>query len=111
MKYPCLVQRNACTTSIVIEIQREGTDRGEPLEPVIVEKRCNYQDCAKTVWTDDKKKIQLTGKAYIPGDIAPDIPVISDGYVTVNGERRKLYKGTKARNPDATVNYTLLEVE
>ena len=111
MKYPCLVPKAVCTTPIVVEIQQEGSNRGEPLEPIKVETMCNYQDSAKTVWTADKKQIQLTGKAYIPGDICPQVPVISGGYITVNGAKRKLYRGTKARNPDATVNHTVLEVE
>lgn len=111
MKYPCLVPKAVCVTPVTVEIQREGSSRGEPLEPVILEAVCNYQDSARTVWTADKKQIQLSGKAYMPGDICPEIPVISGGYITVNGARRKLYKGTKARNPDGSVNYTMLEVE
>lgn len=111
MRYPCLIHKSVCNTPIQVEIQREGTNRGEPLEPIVVEVMCNYQDSAKTVWTADKKQIQLTGKAYIPGDICPEVPVISGGYITVNGAKRKLYRGTKARNPDSTVNHTVLEVE
>ena len=111
MKYPCLVPKAVCTTPIVVEIQQEGSNRGEPLELIKVETMCNYQDSAKTVWTADKKQIQLTGKAYIPGEICPQVPVISGGYITVNGAKRKLYRGTKARNPDSTVNHTVLEVE
>ena len=36
--------------------------------------------------------------------------VFSPGTVIVNGIKRRIYRGTKARNPDGTVNYTKLEL-
>ena len=45
----------------------------------------NFQDGAKTVWTDEKKLVQITGTALFPGDIAPDWPSLSGGTVTVFG--------------------------
>ena len=50
------------------------------------------------------------GCALIPGDIAPDLPVITKGDITVFGVTRHIYKGTKCRNPDGTVNYVRLDV-
>ena len=44
------------------------------------------------------------------GDIAPDMAVISGGTVEVFGEKRRIERGMKARNPDGSVNYTRLEV-
>lgn len=100
-----------CKTPVTVEMKPEGRDKnGEPFAPVIWSGNCNYQDKAKTVYTKEKEQIQLTGRVYIPGDIAPELPTISGGYVTVNGEKRQLYQGTKARNPDNTVNFTMLEV-
>lgn len=111
MIYPCLIPKWACSTKIICNIEPEGvTKYGEPKEPVIWEGYCNYQDKGKTVYTSDKKKIVLSGCALIPGDIAPEIPVISGGTITVNGEIRSIVQGTKARNPDNTVNYTMIEV-
>ena len=49
---------------------------------------------------------QITGSALFPGDICPELPVISGGTVTIFGVKRKIQEARKARNPDGTVNYT-----
>ncbi|MBP3543582.1 MAG: hypothetical protein J6J86_05095, partial [Lachnospiraceae bacterium] len=64
----------------------------------------------KTIITDDKQMIKLTGTALFPGDIAPELPVIAGGSITVFGQKRRIYEGIKARNPDGTVNYTEIRV-
>lgn len=112
MKYPCLVRKNVCTTPAHLEIKREGlTKYGEPLSNISIDCMCNYQDNAKTVYTDDKKLVELVGCAYFQGDIVPELPTISGGTITINGETRGIYIGTKARNPDSTVNFTKIEVK
>lgn len=68
--------------------------------------KCNYQDKAKTVWSAEKKAVQITGTALFPGDICPDLPVISGGDAIIFGVKRQIVQGTKARNPDGTVNFT-----
>lgn len=112
MKYPCLVPRWMCKTDIHIELDREDINKyGEPLEPVVIDTKCNYQDKSKTIYTSDKKAVKITGCAFIPGDIAPSLPTLSGGTVIIHGVKRRIYQGTKARNPDDTVNYSMLEVE
>lgn len=111
MKYPCLVDKRLCKTPIHVEFEQDSvTNRGEPLPPVIYDGTCNYQDTAKTVRTSEKKLIETTGAALFPGDIAHGLPVISGGTVIVFGVERRIASGTKARNPDGTVNYTRLEL-
>lgn len=111
MKYPCLILKSMCKTDIHVEIEQEGQNvYGEPLEPVVWNGKCNYQDSGKTVLTAEKKLIQLDGCAFIPEDIAPQLSVITKGELVVFGEKRHIYKGTKCRNPDGTVNYTRLDV-
>ncbi len=111
MKYPCLVNKKLCKTDIHLEIRPEGVDkRGEPFSPVIVDAKCNYQDSAKTVLTAEKKLVEITGTALFPGDIAPGLPVISGGTARICSVERRILKGTKARNPDGSVNYTKLEM-
>lgn len=111
MKFPCLVDKRWCNTDIHVEIEPEGIDvTGEPYPPLILDLKCNFQDKAKTILTVDKKLVQVTGTALFPGDIAPEFPVISGGIVKVFGQERRIEQGTKARNPDGTVNHTILEV-
>lgn len=111
MKYPCLVPAQFCKTDIEVCIEQEGVNKyGEPLEEVRWTGKANYQDEGKTVLTAEKKLIQLSGCALIPGDIAPQLPTISGGTIKVYGVERHIYKGTKSRNPDGTVNFTRLDV-
>lgn len=107
MKYPCLVPKRLCKTDIRIEISQEGINEyGEPLEAFVYEGKCNYQDKAKTILTAEKKLVEITGSALFPGDICPELPVISGGEAEIFGVKRRILQGSKARNPDGTVNFT-----
>lgn len=107
MKYPCLVPKRLCKTDIKLKIEQEGINKyGEPLPEVTYSGKCNYQDSAKKILTPEKKLVQISGKALFPGDICPSLPVISGGTATVFGVERRIYQGTKGRNPDGTVNFT-----
>ena len=109
MIYPKLIRD--CKTDIHVVLYEEGiTEEGEPIVAVEGDFKCNYQDKAKRVLTTEKVLIQISAKAYFNGDIAPNLPVISGGYVTIFGEKREIYQGTKARNPNGSVNYTELEI-
>lgn len=107
MTYPCLILQRFCNTDIRLEFDQEGLNEyGEPLAPIVFEGKCNYQDKARTVLTAEKKLVEITGSALIPGDACPGLPVISGGGAVVHGAKRRILQGTKARNPDGTVNYT-----
>lgn len=107
MKYPRLVSKRLCKTDISLELDREGlSEYGEPLESAQYAGKCNYQDKARTVLTVEKKLIEITGTALFPGDICPELPVISGGTAVIFGVKRRVLEGRKARNPDGTCNYT-----
>lgn len=107
MKYPCLVPKRLCKTDVRLELNREGiSEYGEPLKPVFFEGKCNYQDKARTILTAEKKIVEITGSVLLPGDICPELSVISGGTAIVFGTERRILQGKKARNPDETVNYT-----
>ena len=111
MKYPKLVPDRMCTTEMEVGIYGEGlSETGSPI--IVCQKKLkgNYQDKASTKLTAEQKIVTLDGKAYFDGDICPKQSVISSGYVKVFGVKRSIYQGTKARNPDGTVNFTLLEL-
>ena len=111
MNYPKLVRKEQCKTDIHVVLYGEGTtEDGEPIIALEDDFKCNYQDKARRVLTAEKVVIQLTAKAYFIGDIAPNLSVISGGQITVFGETRSIYQGSKARNPDGTVNFTELEI-
>lgn len=111
MRYPCLIPKSVCKTDMEVVIYKEGlSETGSQMIALKSRLKCNYQDRAYTKMTAEKKIVTLGAKAYFPGDICPESPTISSGTVTVFGENRVIYQGTKARNPDGTVNYTLLEL-
>ena len=81
----------------------ELSNLGKPLYTFDSDLVCNFQDRTKTVLTTEKKLV-------FPGDIAPDMPSLSGGTITVFGQERRIEQGCKNRNPDGTVNYCSLEV-
>lgn len=112
MGWPCLVPQQFCRTEIILELDQEGVNEfGEPLTPFLYSGKCNYQDNAKTVLTTQKKLVQISGKALFPGDICPELPVISGGFAVIHGVKRRILQGTKARNPDGSVNFTEVWLE
>lgn len=111
MKFPCLVPQRFCRVEIHVHLESEETDNcGRPVQELDLDLRCNFQDKAKTILTAEKKLVQATGTAMFPGDIAPEFPILSGGWVVVFGEERQIVQGMKARNPDGTVNFSQLEV-
>ena len=111
MIYPRLIDEKFCNTLIKVIIYSEDIDRyGNPHEYNLGEMKCNYQSSSKTVYSDEKKMIQLSAKVYFNGDIIPQLPEISGGEVEIQGIKRKINKGYKCRNLDGSVNYTLLEI-
>lgn len=111
MGWPCLVPKALSKTPVKVTLYREGIDEdGAPLAALTVETTCNWQDSAKVVRTDETHTVQLSGVALFPGDLCPGLAVISSGKVEVFGASRSIFRGSKARNPDGTVNYTRLEV-
>ena len=111
MKYPCLVPKSLCKIDIHVHLESEETNSlSEPKCVADLDLKCNFQDRTKTIFTAEKKLVQITGTAMFPGDIAPDFPSLSGGTVTVFGEERRIEQGTKNRNPDGTVNFCTLEV-
>lgn len=111
MKYPCLVPKRLCRVPVNVHLESEELNNlGEPEYMADLDLMCNFQDRAKTILTAEKKLVQITGTALFPGDIAPEMPTLSGGTVTVFGQERRIEQGMKARNPDGTVNFCQLEV-
>lgn len=111
MNYPCLVPEWACNTPIHVYVEQEGlSEDGGPIPAFSNDLMCNYQDTAKTVLTAEGKQVQLSGIAMFHGDIAPELPALSGGSVTVFDNKRRIFQGNKARNPDGSVNFTELRL-
>lgn len=111
-RWPCLVLPQFCTNDIKIIVESEEiSENGAPKHLLSWSGKCNYQDRAKRVYTTDKVYVDISGTCLIPGDIAPDLAIIPNGEVTIFNTKRELVQGTKARNPDGSVNFTQLELK
>lgn len=110
--YPKLVPESVAKFPAAVEIEQEGVDdTGEPLATITVNKNCNYQETTEKVYGNGKVDIVVRAKCYFDGDICSSVNTISGGYVTVLGNRRRIKAGTKAYNPDGTVNFTCIELD
>lgn len=111
MKWPPLVPARLCKTPIRVTLYREDiSEDGGPQAALTVDTRCNWQDSAQIIRTDETHTVKLSGVALFPGDLCPELPALSGGKAEVLGGTRTVFRGTKARNPDGSVNYTRLEL-
>lgn len=111
MKWPDLIPKALCRTPLKVTVFAERLDKnGAPAVAATADTLCNWQDSAQVIRTSQTHAVQLSGVALLRGDPFPGVEVISAGEVEVFGAKRTLHRGSKARNPDGTVNYTRLEV-
>jgi hypothetical protein len=129
VKFPSLVKKQFCKTPVEVTIYGEGiTEDGSPVTAFECKNLypsenlypsnlryggnavCNVQSKAKTVYTKEQKIVQVSAVLLFDGDIAPDSPTLSGGFVILDGVKRNIVQGTKHRNPDGTVNFTELDV-
>jgi len=109
VKWPKLV--HIAKTDIHVTIDAEDINEFGERETLLDDDfLCNYQSSAEVKYTSDKEAVTLSAVALIDGDICPSIPEITSGKVRVFGASRTIYRGSKCRNPDGTVNYTRLEL-
>jgi len=111
MNYPKLVPDKVCKTDITVKLySKEISEDGEPEVLLEQELKCNWQSKSRRVLSAEKVEIVITGTVYFNGDIAPSLSELAGGEVVIFGETRRIYQGTKSRNPDGSVNYTMLEI-
>ncbi len=111
MKYPSLVRKQDCKTDIhVILYSDDISEEGTPQITFEDDFKCNYQNKARRVLTNEKVSVQVTGTCLFYKDIAPNITDIHSGKVIIFGKERDIVQGIKARNPDETVNYVQLDI-
>ena len=109
MKWPSLVQPWAAQTPVTVHLIGPMDEDGTAKELACIAARCSCNQKQHKVMTPDRQLIQLEGTLLFPGDLAPDVPVLM-GTVEYMGRDLRIYRGSRACNPDGTVNYTQLEV-
>ena len=107
MRWPRLVRPGTMTTPISLVLEAEELDEdGAPVPAAEYAGLCQWQDGGSAELTDRQRYVRITGRALFDGDICPGLVSITGGSGVIFGERRPIAGGTKARNPDGTVNYT-----
>lgn len=87
----------------------ELSEDGEPVEELLHDDKCFYDERSRQVMTAERQLVLLSGLIIIEGDIAPDRSSF-EGYVIVSGERKNIYRVKRPRNPDGSVFSTELEL-
>ena len=113
-KWPQLVPESVCHTPIVVRFQ-EGVHRdGSPKQITIFEGKCNYSEKSRQVLDEKRQLVLLQANALFPGDIAPGKDIFGEAVIKNAGSAeivREIFRASRARNPDGTVNYTQLELK
>lgn len=107
--WPRLVPSRVCKTPCVVILTDGVGEDSAPKEAVRLGLNCNWQDSPKRILNAERQLIQLNGIALFDGDIAPELDMLT-GTAEIYGNVWTIYRGTKCRNPDGTVNYTRLEL-
>jgi hypothetical protein len=81
------------------------SEDGEDIEELVFDDKCIYTDKQRQVVTADKQLITLTGKAVIEGNIP-----IREGYLLVNGDKKKVVSVERPLNPDGSIFSTELNL-
>ena len=111
MRWPRLVAGFAQSMPVEVSIDLDGIDEdGAPIEGLRWEGPCNWQDRTAESFGREKADTEIRASLYFDGDPFEGLNVIAGGTVRCMGEERTIVQGTKARNPDATVNYTRLDL-
>jgi len=93
-----------------VEVYRtEISEDGEPIEELLFNGKCFYDERSRQVMTAERQLVLLSGLMIIEGDIAPNNPSF-EGYVKVGDERKTIFRVKRPRNPDGSIFSTELEL-
>lgn len=111
MRWPKLVLPFTQSMPVEADIDLDGLDEdGAPLVGVTWRGKGNWQDATAEVYSRDHATTEVRAHLYIDGDPFAGVATIAGGTVRAFGEEHRIVQGCKARNPDATVNYTRLDL-
>lgn len=111
MKWPQLVPDSVCTTPITVNITDGIGEDGAPKVVSSWSGKCNYSEKQKQVLDAERRLITLEATALFNGDIFPGQEKLEGSVVIGDGTIVwQVYRGSRARNPDGSVNFTQLEL-
>ncbi|MCC3668041.1 hypothetical protein [Terrisporobacter mayombei] len=94
--------------NIPIEVWFEGINTdGDLEENIIFNGKCIYTDKSKQILNAERQLITLSGKVVIEGSIYDEL---FQGYVKINGVKKKIYSIERPLNPDGSIFSTELNL-
>lgn len=81
---------------------------GEPVEDLIYNGLCNYNEKSRQTLDAERRLVSLSGTVIVEGDINPD--KLIEGYIKIGELKKDIYKSLRPRNPDGSVFSTELEL-
>ncbi|MEF2969240.1 hypothetical protein V3851_26050 [Paenibacillus sp. M1] len=88
--------------------QTEINEDGEPVEELIFDGLCCYDEKSRQVMDAERRLVQLSGRVIVEGDILPD--KLIQGYVKFGKIKRSIFRSARPHNPDGSIFSTELEL-
>jgi len=88
--------------------QTELSEDGEPIEELIFDGLCCFDEKMRQTLDKERRLVTLSGKVIIQGDINPG--KLIEGYVVVADAQRSIFRAARPYNPDGSVFSTELEL-
>lgn len=111
MKWPKLVPKTVCNTHVKVYLSGAIDENGAEEQMLLFDGMCNYSEKSRQVMTAQKQLVQLNAQALFDGDIHPGNDICGEVEIDAGSTtRRRIYKASRGRNPDGTVNFTCLEL-
>ena len=111
MNYPQLVPDWVCTTPVTVFLTGDNNEQGEETVKTEIAVNCNTSATVKNIKEADRYVQKAVTSLYFNGPLADNDSDLKGWVELIKGKRRNIVSGFLARNPDATVNYTKLELE
>ena len=111
MNYPQLVPDWVCTTPVTVFLTGENDEQGEETVKQEIAVNCNMSVTVKNIKEGDRYVQKPVTSLYFNGPLAAKDSELKGWVILPEAEKRNIVAGFLARNPDATVNYTKLELE
>lgn len=108
-KLPPIPKSLLVTDVRIVLYSPELNEDGEPITISDAMYKCIWSDKRRHTYDKEKRIIELEGSIIVDGDVSPDTRS-TDGYAVINGEKLKIYKVKRARNPDGSVHHTTLDL-
>ncbi|BFH66008.1 hypothetical protein J27TS7_08530 [Paenibacillus dendritiformis] len=88
--------------------QTELSEDGEPVEELIYDGKCFYDEKSRQALNAERQLVLLSGLVIIEGDIRPGKTI--EGFVEIGTEQKNIFRTRRPRNPDGSVFSTELEL-